>query len=527
MEITPSSPVAPTSGITVAVPQTPGQATLAAGQQLAATVLAADGDGNVTLNIDNLILAAKSELKFTPGQLLDLLVTLKGDQLVLRLTDQAAQAAVTAQALRENLPRQMPLTDVIANLAFLAKAPTVPGQPVLAQIAQLAKQIMQNLPTSKDMSRADTLKSSLLQAGTFLEQKLKEAVSSGAAPDIEHDFKSALLQLRAALQTFERPQAARGGGSVPAAVAVEVPVATLSSGSAAAEATKAAQQNVAQQTVAQQTVVRDGKAALAREPLALKPGQPVASAPPSPSIPAPALPVVPVPAAKLAQAVVAATLVLPESGTADQAAEAKPAPVRHELAQSSAEAIRANAFGVSDSALPGARVQAQASTEPTLADPRAFADPVGELLKQVEGALARTQMHQLATLAEQDNGRLLLAFELPVKHEGHTDVIQMHIERDGRRGEGETEPPTTVTLGFDVEPLGPIYARVTLLKENVSVSLWAERPATAQLFGSHLGDLRERLEKNGLIAEHLVAHVGQPPQRYVKLDSRNLLDEKA
>jgi len=527
MEITPSSPVAPTSGIKVAVPQTQGQTTLSAGQQLVATVLAADADGNVTLNINDLILAAKSELKFSPGQLLDLLVTLKGGQLVLRLTDQAAQAAVTAQALRENLPRQMPLTDVIANLAFLAKAPAAAGQPVLAEIAQLAKQIMQNLPTSKDVSRAETLKSSLLQAGTFLEQKLKEAVTSGAPPDVAHDFKSALLQLRAALQTFERPQAPRGGGSAPANAAPGTPAVVPPSSNVATESSKAVQQNAVQQTVAQQTVARDAKAALPREPLAPKPGQPVVADRPSPATLAPGLPGAPAPAAKLAQTLVSAALVLPETEAADQASEAKPAATSRDPAQGGADAVRAKAFGSSESVLPGTRVQAQSSAEPTLADPRAFADPVGELLKQVEGALARTQLHQLATLAEQDNGRLLLAFELPVKHEGHTDVIQMHIERDGRRGEGETEPPTTVTLGFDVEPLGPIYARVTLLKENVSVSLWAERPATAQLFGSHLSDLRERLEKNGLIAEHLAAHVGQPPQRYVKLDSRNLLDEKA
>lgn len=501
MEIVPSS-IVPVPTVSQNAPRQPqGQSLLSVGQQLVATVASVDADGNITLNIDSLILAAKTELKLSPGQLLDLIVTQKGGQVVLRLSDPATKEAVIGQALREGLPRQQPLTEIVANLAFLAKQPAVAGGTLPAVITQMAQQIMRQLPSSKDVSQADTLKASLREAGVFLEHKLKDAVLSNSAPEIARDLKAALLQLRSALQALERPATGGGGRESRAAASATTPPAPGQG--AAPESVKSGQGST---TTAPGAVGETKQAGLE----VAKPAQPL----PGGS------------EAATARLVKALATPAPLFQPVDAESEMPPPGPRTD-ARSPADRAHAQLKGAGDSALPGTKVQAQSSAAATLENPPLDLDPMAELLKQVEGALARTQLHQLATLAEQDHGRMLLAFELPVRHQDRTDVIQMHIEREARRGEGETEPPTTVTLGFDIEPLGPMYARVTLLKDIVSVMLWAERPETAQLFGSHLADLRERLERNGLKAEHLAAHVGSPPQSFVRLDSRSLLDVQA
>lgn len=500
MEIVPNS-IVPVPTVSQNAPRQPqGQSLLSVGQQLVATVASVDADGNITLNIDSLILAAKTELKLSPGQLLDLIVTQKGGQVVLRLSDPATKEAVIGQALREGLPRQQPLTEIVANLAFLAKQPAVAGGALPAVITQMAQQIMRQLPSSKDVSQADTLKASLREAGVFLEHKLKDAVQSNSAPEIARDLKAALLQLRSALQALERPTTGGGGSESRAAASTTTP--PTPGQSVAPESVKSGQES---KSTAPGAVGEAKQAGLEIAKLA----QPLPGG------------------SEAATARLVKALATPAPLLQPVDAESERPPEPQTDARSPTDRAHAQLKGAGDSALPGTKVQAQSSAAATLENPPLDLDPMAELLKQVEGALARTQLHQLATLAEQDHGRMLLAFELPVRHQDRTDVIQMHIEREARRGEGETEPPTTVTLGFDIEPLGPMYARVTLLKDSVSVMLWAERPETAQLFGSHLADLRERLERNGLKAEHLAAHVGSPPQSFVRLDSRSLLDVQA
>ncbi len=502
-----STSTPPSTNSTSAAAQTaPTQVSLSVGQQLAATVAAVNADGDITLIINNLVLSAKTELALVAGQLLNLIVTQKGDQIQLLLSDAANKEQVIAQALRQDLPRQLPLTEILSNLSFLVKQSGALRDALPAAVIELAQQIIRQTPNSTDVSRADSLKDSVRQVGVFLEQKLKEAVVNQSAPDVTRDLKAALLQLRSALQTLERPTSEQKAGNLPAETAE---AATFS----ASAAVKASADNSG----------RPQKAGNPLDVVDIRQSATDSSKDVSKSVSA-ALSGAEVTGGRLARALLSP---LPTPSDAEEIiAPTRASNIRDE-GRTGAAYVSSREKGVNESALPGGGVQAQAKVAATLDAPGLLPDPVAELLKQVEGALARTQLHQLATLAEQDHGRLLLSFDLPVRHNERTDVIQMHIERDARRSEHDTDLPTTVTLGFDIEPLGPMYARVTLLKENVSVMLWAERAETAQLFGSHLADLRARLEKNGLKADNLAAHVGSPAQKFVRLGSRSLVDVQA
>jgi len=152
-----------------------------------------------------------------------------------------------------------------------------------------------------------------------------------------------------------------------------------------------------------------------------------------------------------------------------------------------------------------------------------------ELLRHVEGGLARLQLSQLVTQAHHDDDRRSWIMELPLRFDEHLDLIQLHIEKELKRQHKKPTALWTVTLSFDLPSLGPVQARVTLAGKTIHTSFWAQRPQTTDLIHDHLPTLQQRLREAGLTVGSLHAHEGPAPQA-ASLDSnlpQVLLDVQA
>ena len=66
-------------------------------------------------------------------------------------------------------------------------------------------------------------------------------------------------------------------------------------------------------------------------------------------------------------------------------------------------------------------------------------------------------------------------------------------------------------MGFELDDLGPVYARITLLGEQVSVTLWAEENTTAILANHNIEQLQDGLTQAGFHAGALHCQQGKPP----------------
>lgn len=152
------------------------------------------------------------------------------------------------------------------------------------------------------------------------------------------------------------------------------------------------------------------------------------------------------------------------------------------------------------------------------------------LTTQLEGALARLHVNQLASLASPQQP--LWVIELPLRHDNHIDLLQLRIEQDGGSHTPDTqERPWTISLALELGDLGPLYARITLLGQQVSVTLWAENNATALLANHNIEQLQHGLVQAGINTGTLHCQQGNPPhipQRDTHLTgARSLLDTHA
>ncbi|NWD78168.1 flagellar hook-length control protein FliK [Pseudomonas gingeri] len=163
------------------------------------------------------------------------------------------------------------------------------------------------------------------------------------------------------------------------------------------------------------------------------------------------------------------------------------------------------------------------------------------LLRLAAAAVSRLQSHQLSSLEQTGRtpeGNLQTTWQLEIPMRNLHDIVPLQIkiqheekepppEQEKREKREQKEQLWRVELAFDLDPLGPLQVQAQLVRGNLSSQLWAERPYTASLIASQLGDLRERLRASGLNVSELDCHQGKPPQgKQTRLDQR-WVDETA
>ncbi len=145
------------------------------------------------------------------------------------------------------------------------------------------------------------------------------------------------------------------------------------------------------------------------------------------------------------------------------------------------------------------------------------ADPGLQLLRQAEAALARVQLSQLASVPVEDSSRQLWTFELALRADQATPtVIQFRVEKEpGSRPSSEApeDERWSVSIGLDLDALGPVEARVSVLGERVSASLRAHKAETSQLINEHLSNLREAISGRGLQVDCVSCRQGLSDKR--------------
>lgn len=446
-------------------------ATWRVGQVLAATVVANPQPGIADLRIGSLLVKAQTgDLTLPPGQSLRLEVASLKEMPVLKLLGVLQQNPVQP-LLRDVLPRQQPLPLLFTALARLLM-PTAAQRnaPVAPEIIRLARALFDNLPNTARVATPDGVRQALRDSGLFLESKLAQSLAqpqtpNAKPPELAQDFKANLLRLVQAI----RDGATNTANSTPA-------------GTRANPAT-----TTGETTPTLPAALARAMAASLPTGAATTPATAQAT-----SLTAPATP--------------AATTLRPPPGSVF-------------------------ATGTTD---PGAPLQRGLPPLPPLPlaqliKGQELAFSLNELQRFAEGALARVQVHQLASLPQERAPLPEWLIELPLRRDSETDVWSLRIGRDAERereNPADTTPAWSVMLAFDLPGLGPMQSRATLRGDRVTAQFFSRTQGVLPLVAEHLPLLQARLQQAGLRVEELTCHHGQIPQPVAPPKTR-ILDERA
>jgi hypothetical protein len=142
-----------------------------------------------------------------------------------------------------------------------------------------------------------------------------------------------------------------------------------------------------------------------------------------------------------------------------------------------------------------------------------------QLLHETDAAIARHTLLQVASLPDNQVGgtrpssdaAMQLTFDIPLAVGQGTAVAQLRIERDGaeQRAAGG-EPVWRVSFSIDLEPIGPVHARISLAGDRAAVVLRAERSESAERLAQDLPLLEAGLRNAELEPGTLLCRTGAP-----------------
>ncbi|MFC3080106.1 flagellar hook-length control protein FliK, partial [Phenylobacterium terrae] len=171
----------------------------------------------------------------------------------------------------------------------------------------------------------------------------------------------------------------------------------------------------------------------------------------------------------------------------------------------------------------GAAPAPQAPAAPSLPADAGPAAIARALAPQVEAAIARQELHQIASLPtarppDEVPAAARWSFEVPLTTPHGPAVAGFEIRRDAPDGEGDgrsehgaAPPAWRVRFALDLEPMGPVEAQVVLRGAKAGVTLWAERPETARRLARDGERLTAALSRASFEAE-LAVRLGPAPR---------------
>lgn len=144
-------------------------------------------------------------------------------------------------------------------------------------------------------------------------------------------------------------------------------------------------------------------------------------------------------------------------------------------------------------------------------------DLVPHLVRDTDAALARVNLHQIASLPDERGGaarsdapEARWSVEVPVNLDGRTAVFGFVIERDGRHAQAEKEKRRwRFRAALDLPDTGAIEADVRLQGTHVSAGIVAEQAETVALLEAALPLLRDGLTAQGFDVEVLSVRQGK------------------
>ncbi|VAW87269.1 hypothetical protein MNBD_GAMMA16-369 [hydrothermal vent metagenome] len=151
---------------------------------------------------------------------------------------------------------------------------------------------------------------------------------------------------------------------------------------------------------------------------------------------------------------------------------------------------------------------------------------LSELFELVDSGLSRLRLTQLAN-TQVDANNLVYLFELPVKNQNGIDLINLKLEQENSKQGNNKQQGWNITLAFDFEELGPVYAHIILRGKKVNTNITAEQGKTKLLFEKHIDKLKESLTTAGLEIDNICCSQGKPEQRNTKTHINPIVDTRA
>ncbi len=156
-------------------------------------------------------------------------------------------------------------------------------------------------------------------------------------------------------------------------------------------------------------------------------------------------------------------------------------------------------------------------------------DGLQQLQHKTENSLAKIVIDQLNSLPKEDSSKQVWTFELPFLMGNQAETLKMEIQRDKDKQSAEEQAQHwSVNLTLTPPKLGEVQCVISYQNGVVNTYFKNEQPHTTALISQHLENLKQQLQKVGLMAGLMSAHNNfQPMKSAYSMDAKSFLNECA
>ncbi len=448
------------------------------------------------LKIGSKVLSVLTSLPLKQGQLINLSLTAAGDlKIEANSLNISKISAELTQALRESLPNQRPITELMQQLKQIVQNPVLNQALLTPTLRRPLTQVLQQALQVAQKADTPALKQAIAHSGIQFESKLQQAtapvagaphtVTASSQAVVQQDLKGLLLNLKHDLEKTTAFAASQATTKGQTSIATSSPPLNTHPPASA--------NNPGTGTNTDKAMIYSPTGRLLNN---------IPEAKGTEAAPIPNL-------ERGAGASALASTVL-GSNTPPDAAKVTGNPMLATTLPAFTSAL-AQFFG-------GGVKQAgefdikQLRTQMTVLLHRQLL----QTLAAITGKQAASLSRQQATGSE---GSTLLQWnlELPLRMGEHIVPLFIDIEekpeQDSEAKSSDTEKTRRweVRMSFELPDEGSLHAHIRLLQSTVSASLWAEEPGLLAKAKGKLTDLRSNLEKNGITVDKIDCQHGKPP----------------
>jgi len=132
------------------------------------------------------------------------------------------------------------------------------------------------------------------------------------------------------------------------------------------------------------------------------------------------------------------------------------------------------------------------------------------LQKELEGAIAKITLNQLAVCLPGDSSQQVWSFDIPVRFKESVATLSLSIYRDSQ---SKNQPPEQqdwkATLSVTAPKLGLVEAELFLRGKKVSIVIFSEQVQTINAINAQMDQLRTGLESRGMDVSVLLGRNGE------------------
>jgi hypothetical protein len=136
---------------------------------------------------------------------------------------------------------------------------------------------------------------------------------------------------------------------------------------------------------------------------------------------------------------------------------------------------------------------------------------IDTISKHIESSIARIEVNQSKAMVTNDNQFATWSIETPVKDKNDVDLLKLDVHADKQaKSDNKKDQLWTVHIKIDFQDSGSISAKLSMLDNEVSATLWSEDVTLHKLINENLRLLDRQIERCGLTIGKIVCLDGCP-----------------